>query len=154
MKVGRSRYLARGFLLAALLSGLPGCDSARQRPSGLDEALPPTTVRLLAPVDGGWVPSDSVASIVVEASGLVTALGYVMTWNLQPDTLGIARRQFDEPVDSVQLEFRLVVPELNTGIHLEIVGIAEDLLGGRHLSDAAVVTVIECDVFPAVCAGG
>jgi hypothetical protein len=59
--------------------------------------------------------------------------------------------RFSEPEEVVQVDFEVRIPRFETGTHLQFRGIAEDLIGQRHVSEAVVVMVIECDVFPLAC---
>lgn len=137
------------FLLAAL--AWAGCDGSRERPTGLGRPLPPTTVEVVQPPSESLVPVDSVIAVVVEATGLVTALEIVLTHAASRDTLALDRSVLDQPEENAQGIFELTVPRFETGTHLQFRAVAEDLVGGRHESRPVIVSVIECDVFPLAC---
>jgi hypothetical protein len=142
------------FFLSALGAlALAGCDSPRERPTGLSAPLPATTVTVLKPETDDVVPSDSTAIVVIEAQGLVTAVELLLVRNALPDTLARERREFGEPVELAQEQFEVRIPAFVTGVHLEIRGVAEDAIGQRHFSKPVFVVVIECDVFPLACGG-
>ena len=130
---------------------LTACDAERDRPSGLTAPPPPTNVNVLAPEDEASVKADSTAFVVVEATGLITALEFVLTGAASSDTLAWQRVEFPEPQESVQEAFEVTIPRLETGSHLQIRGVAEDLAGQRHVSQTVVVVVIDCEVFPIAC---
>ncbi len=142
--------------LAILLTGLfslSACETARDRPTGLTQPLPTTTIAVVAPRSQQFVPADSTAIVVVEGSGLIQAVEVVLTLNTLPDTLAIEREAFDTPRETVELVFGIHIPgRLRTGAELQVQAVAEDIVGDRHLSVPVVVVVIECDVFPVTCA--
>lgn len=130
---------------------LGACDAERDRPTGLSIPAPPTDVNVLAPEHEASVKADSAAFIVVEATGLITALEVVVTGAASSDTLAWQREEFEEARDSVEEAFEVRIPKLETGSHLQIRGVAEDLLGQRHVSQPVIVIVIDCEVFPIAC---
>lgn len=130
---------------------LSACNAERDRPTGLSMPPPPTNVNVLAPEHEASVKADSAAFIVVEATGLITALEVVITGVAISDTLAWQREEFNEARDSVEESFEVRIPKLETGSHLQIRGVAEDLLGQRHVSEPVIVIVIDCEVFPIAC---
>ena len=130
---------------------LGGCDASRDRPTGLTGPPPATNVSVLAPEHQTSVKADSAAFIVVEATGLITAVECVLTGAASSDTLAWKRMEFAEPQETVQEVFEVRIPGLETGSHLQILGVAEDLVGQRHVSRPVVVMVIDCEVFPIAC---
>ena len=143
---------ARPWFVALLCgSALIACDSSRDRPTGLTEPPPPTNVSVLAPEHQASVKADSTDFVVVQATGLITALEFVLTGAASSDTLAWQRVEFPEPQESVQEAFGVRIPGLETGSHLQIRGVAEDLAGQRHVSQTVVVVVIDCEVFPIAC---
>lgn len=139
---------AAGTLLAT------GCDTTRDRPFGVQGTAPPTDVVVVSPTTDAVVPSDSVAQVVVRASGALHALELTLVRVALPDTFARQRLDFDPPRAEVETTFELEIPDLETGTHLEIRAAAEDGDGGRHLSEPVVVLVIECDRFPIACGSG
>lgn len=127
------------------------CDAERDRPTGLTGPPPTTDVSVLAPEHEASVKADSATFIVIQATGLVTAVEVVVTGAAARDTLLRRRASFGEPRDSVQESFDVRIPKLETGSHLQIRGVAEDAIGQRHVSQPVVVIVIDCDDFPIAC---
>ncbi len=127
------------------------CDTTRDRPFGVQGAAPATDVVVVSPTTDAVVPSDSVAPVVVRASGSLHALELFLVRVALPDTFATQRLDFDPPRPEVEATFELAIPDLETGVHLEIRAAAEDGEGTRHLSEPVVVLVIECDRFPIAC---
>jgi hypothetical protein len=75
----------------------------------------------------------------------------VVTGAASWDTLLWQRAEFEEPREDVEESFDVRIPKLETGAHLQIRGIAEDVLGERHVSQPVVVMVIDCEVYPIAC---
>lgn len=139
-------------ILASLLwVAFAACDAERDRPTGLSAPPPTTDVIVLAPEQEAAVKADSTAFIVIKATGLITAVEVVVTGAAARDTVLWRRASFGEPRDSVEKAFDVKVPKLETGSHLQIRGVAEDVVGQRHVSQPVVVIVIDCDVFPIAC---
>jgi hypothetical protein len=130
---------------------LAGCETSRDRPTGLGQPLPTTYVAVVAPPKETAVAVDSTHTVVVEASGLITAVEFFLARANSSDTLALGRTEFSEPEEIVQVDFEVKIPWFETGTHLQFRGIAEDLIGQRHVSEPVVVMVIECDIFPLAC---
>ncbi len=128
-----------------------GCETSRDRPTGLGKPLPATFVAVVSPLKEASVAADSTHIVVIEASGLITAVEFFLARVNSSDTLALGRIEFSEPEEIVQVDFDVRMPRFETGTHLEIRGIAEDLIGRRHVSEPVVVFVIECEVFPLAC---
>lgn len=142
----------RSIMVAGLLL-LAACETTRDRPTGLSEPLPATTIAVIAPRSQQFVPADSTTIVVVEGEGLIQAVEVVLTLNTRPDTLAIERREFDTPLETVELVFGIRIPgRLQTGAQVQFQAVAEDITGSRHLSEPVVAVVIECNVFPITCA--
>ncbi len=148
MRILRALLLFWAPLCCVVLSG---CDASRDRPTGLTAPPPATNVSVLAPEHEATVKADSVAFIVVQATGLITAVEFVLTGTASSDTLAWQRVEFNEPQETVEEVFEVRVPGLETGSHLQIRGVAEDLAGQRHVSRPVVVIVIDCEVYPIAC---
>ncbi len=149
------RSVGRPFELSIAAAGLlllAACDTARDRPTGVSRPLPATTIAVTAPRSQQLVPADSTTIVVVEGQGLIQAVDVVLTRNTFPDTLAVDRQVFDTPLETFELVFEIRVPKLQTGAQIQVRAVAEDIAGGRHLSEPVVVVVIECDVFPTTCA--
>ncbi len=149
------RSRARRLELTILAGGLllwAGCETVRDRPTGASQPLPATTIAVTAPRSQQFVPADSTTIVVIEGQGLIKAVEVVFTLNTLPDTLAIDGRVFDTPLETVDLVFGMRVPKLQTGAQIQVQAVAEDIAGGRHLSEPVIVVVIECDVFPLTCA--
>lgn len=138
-------------LLAAAVLGQAGCDSSRDRPTGLGSPLPPTSVTVVEPQTNKMVPADSIETIVIQATGSLVAVEFFLKRSSLPDTLARDRRDFGRTQESIEVEFDVRIPDLVTGTHLVIRGVAEDLAGELHFSEPVVVQVIECDLFPTAC---
>jgi len=130
---------------------LAACDASRDRPTGLSTPPPPTNVSVVAPEHETTVKADSSDFVVVRASGLITAVEFVLTGVAASDTLAWQRVEFGEPQEEVEEAFEVKIPRLETGSHLQIWGVAEDVIGKRHVSRVVVVIVIDCEVFPIAC---
>jgi hypothetical protein len=144
--------LALPWLLASLCwVVLAACDASRDRPTGLSAPPPATNVSVLAPEHETSVKADSADFVVVQATGMITAVEFVITGAASSDTLAWQRVEFVEPQEAVQEAFEVRIPRLETGSHLQIRGVAEDLVGQRHVSRTVVVIVIDCEVFPIAC---
>lgn len=130
-----------------------GCDSARERPMAPGLLLDPTTVTVVAPQTGSLAPANAKQSVVIRATGRVIAVEVVINRSAVSDVLGRQRQEFGEPQDEVEVEFAVRIPDLATGIHLDIRGVAEDTDGGRHMSVPVTVLVIECDIYEIACGG-
>lgn len=128
-----------------------GCETSRDRPTGFGQPLPATFVAVVAPPKEASVAADSTHTVVIEASGLITAVEFFLARVNSSDTLALGRTEFTEPEEIVQVDFEVRIPRFETGTHLQFRGIAEDLIGQRHVSEPVVVFVIECDVFPLAC---
>lgn len=148
MRIARALPSSLVFLVLVVLGA---CDTVRDRPTGLNMPTPATDVTVLAPEHEASVKADSAAFIVVEATGLITALEVVVTGTAASDTLARQREQFNEPRESVEESFQVRIPKLETGSHLQIRGVAEDFVGQRHVSQPVVVIVIDCEVYPIAC---
>lgn len=141
----------RSVVVAGLLL-LAACETTRDRPTGLSEPLPATTIAVIAPRSQQFVPADSTTIVVVEGAGLIRAVEVILTLNTLPDTLELERRDFDTPLETVELVFGIRIPGLQTGAQVQFQAVAEDITGSRHLSEPVVAVVIECNVFPITCA--
>lgn len=139
--------------LAAVIGGT-GCDTQRDRPLGPERPSVPTSVLVRAPRANQVVGADSVIDVVIDAAGSIQAVEFFATRVSLPDTVGRERRTLEGPLSQVEVRFRLHVPPLATGINLAIRGVAEDLSGELHISEATFVVVVDCDVFPRSCDGG
>ena len=139
------------FLASLCTLILAACDASRDRPTGLTAPAPPTSVSVLRPEHEAAVKADSADFVVVQASGLITALEFVLTGVASSDTLAWQRVEFEEPQEAVEEAFEVRIPRLETGSHLQIRGVAEDVVGQRHVSRVVVVIVIDCEVFPIAC---
>lgn len=138
-------------MTSLLWAAVAACDAERDRPTGLSAPPPTTDVSVLSPEQEAAVKADSATFIVIKATGLITAVEVVVTGAAARDTLLWRRASFEEPRDTVQEAFDVKVPKLETGSHLQIRGVAEDVVGQRHVSQPVVVIVIDCDVFPIAC---
>jgi hypothetical protein len=139
-------------LVAILGASLAGCESSRERPVGPGgQTLPPTSVTIVRPITEDVVAADSLATVVIEASGLLRAMELVLTRRPQQDTLAWDRVDFGDALEFVYDSFEVRIPHLETGIHLEMRAVAEDVIGGLHESEAVVVIVIDCEEFPLAC---
>ncbi|UCF19695.1 MAG: hypothetical protein JSU87_17555 [Gemmatimonadota bacterium] len=155
--LGPIRFVVREYWRPAscvlfLSVGLAACESPRGRPFGLEVAAE-TFVAVRSPEPDALIAADSSARVVVEARGAVKAVEYVVVRATLPDTLALGRRQFEAIMDSVVVVFAARIPQLETGIGLEIRGVAEDALGVRVLSEPIYAIAIECDRFPYACGG-
>ena len=115
--------------------------------------LEPTTVTVVEPETGSLAPANAKQSVVIHATGRVMAVEVVINRSAVSDILGRQRQEFREPQDEVEVEFSVRIPDLLTGIHLEIRGVAEDSDGQQHMSVPVTVLVIECDIYEIACGG-
>ena len=65
MKFGTVAYL-----LGVGGLGLIACQGSRDRPTGLDEEIPETSVLIVSPANDTQLPSDSASTVALEASGM------------------------------------------------------------------------------------
>lgn len=149
----RKMNLRAVFALNAILSAsLAGCEPSRERPVGPGgQTLPPTSVTIVRPVSEDVVEADSLATVVIEASGLLSAMELTVTQRPQQDTLVWDRINFGEVLEFVYDSFQVRIPHLATGIHVEMRAAAEDVIGDLHRSESVVVIVIDCEEFPLGC---
>ena len=140
-------------LVLVLLGGiaLAACDASRDRPTGLSGPPPVTSVIVLAPEHEAAVKADSAAFIVIQATGMVTAVEFVLTWTVSSATIDAQRVEFDVAQEEVEETFEVRIPALETGSYLRIQGVAEDFIGQRHLSQPVVVVVVDCEMSPLAC---
>jgi len=130
-----------------------GCDPARERPMAPALLLEPTTVTVVEPETGALAPANAKQSVVILATGRVTAVEVLINRSAVSDILGRQRQEFREPQEEVEVEFTVRIPDMLTGTHLEIRGVAEDSDGQQHISIPVTVLVIECDIFEIACSG-
>ena len=130
------------------------CDTQRDRPLGPAAVTPPTTVIVAAPPTDAVVGADSLVDIVVVARGAIDAVEFFAVRIGLPDTVGQEREDLNPRRDSVLATFTLQVPNLPTGVNLEIRGVAEDAAQDRHLSEPVFVTVIDCERYVFICGDG
>jgi hypothetical protein len=140
------------YLLGVGGIGLIACQGSRDRPTGLDGEIPETTVLIVSPANDTQLPSDSVSTVALEASGLLQAVE-VLVIRRAPvvDTIFNDRMEFEGPRSFVEEAFTVTLPSLVTGTPIEIRGVAENVLGARRFSKPVFVTAVECDIFPVTC---
>jgi hypothetical protein len=130
------------------------CATARERPTGIDEeqlSSEVSSIEVIAPAPESTVPSDDQFVAAVEAFGRIAALEVVVKRVALADTLFQERRTYDPPEIELALSFDIPVPDLVTGVYLEVFGVVEDHRGERILSVPVFVMVVECDLFPDAC---
>lgn len=137
--------------LAAVLFWAVACSVDRDRPTGLELNVPQTEVEVAEPQDDQLVPADSVIDVLVRARGLLQAVELILRRGANRDTLARERRDLTEPEEVVETGFEVRVPDVETGVQLELVGVAENVLGERRDSEPIQVVVIECDEFTVAC---
>ena len=128
------------------------CDESRDRPTGLNVDVPPTSIVVRAPQPSDLLFVDSSAVITLRAEGLLQAVEFTAV-SVSPiiDTIGQGRREFDPPLEFTEEQFTFLVPTLISGSTVQIVGVAENIIGQRTASAPVSVTVVDCDIEPFRC---
>lgn len=139
-------------VLAASLSLGTACEESRDRPTGLNVDVPPTSVVVRAPQTNDVLFVDSSAVITLAAAGLLQAVEFTAV-SVSPtiDTIAQGRREYAPPVEFIEEEFTIRIPSLISGTTVQILGVAENLLGQRTASAPVTVTVVDCDIEPFRC---
>lgn len=130
------------------------CVTERDRPSGPEIEVPPTSVSVVDPADDRVVGADSLVSLTIQATGLIQAVAYEANWMSRSDTTARERRELGSPQMEVRVSFEFRVPAIPNGTNVEVRGVAEDTRGELHRSEPVFLQVIDCDQFPLVCDDG